>query len=154
MVKERPHVNLWRNLPNHSQISRVAVAARIYIKASGLPRRYPRPYLTRAMDSMKQKQANPIDPNIVIDDVQLGIWRIRVGKTPRWNLRRHFDSITSAYPLFHRLCGDIFSLSPRIFVFFLVCQIWSGVEDAILMHLSSSLLRMVSQSNRFALCTV
>ena len=96
------------------------------------------------MDSVKEKEAIPTDPNIVIEDVQLGIWRMRVGNTPGWNIRRNFESITSAYPLFHRLCRDIFSLSPRIFVFFLVCQIWDGVEDAISMHLSSSLLQMVS----------
>jgi len=96
------------------------------------------------MDSTKEKETLPIDPKIVIDDVPLGIWRIRVGNTPGWNLRRCFNTLASAYPLFHRLCRDIFSLSPRVFVFFLVCQIWNGVEEAILMHLSTSLLRMVS----------
>jgi hypothetical protein len=101
----------------------------------------------KQMDVKKEKQPTPNGPKIIIDDIRLGVWRLKVGNTPGWILRRHFDSITSAYPLFHRLCSDIFSLSPRIFVFFFVCQFWSGIEDAVLMHLSSSLLRMVKESN-------
>lgn len=95
------------------------------------------------MDVMKEKQSTPNGPKIIIDDIQLGVWRLKVGKPPGWVLRQHFNSITSAYPLFRRLCRDIFSLSPRIFVSFFVCQFWSGIEDAVLTHLSSSLLRMV-----------
>jgi hypothetical protein len=102
------------------------------------------------MDTKKEKETNPIDSNIVIEDIQLGIWRIRTGSTPGWNLRHRFDTLASAYPFFQRLCRDIYSLSPRTFVFFLVCQIWAGVEDALSMHLSSSLLRMARKSSRHA----
>jgi len=104
---------------------------------------------------MKEKRPNPNDPKIIIDDIQLGVWRLKIGITPGWVLQRQFDSITSAYPLIRRLCTDIFFLSPRVFVFFFVCQFWSGIEDAVLMHYSSSLLRMVKRSNhsRFIVLT-
>jgi len=97
------------------------------------------------MDVVNEKQPpTPLNgPKINIDDIQLGVWRLKVGKPSGGVLRQHFDSITLAYPLFYRLCSDMFSLSPRIFLFFFVCQFWTGIEAAVSMHLSSSLLRMV-----------
>ncbi|KIM46798.1 hypothetical protein M413DRAFT_440368 [Hebeloma cylindrosporum] len=95
------------------------------------------------MEVMKEKQPTLKASKIIIDDIQLGVWRLKVGETSGWSLRGQLDSITSAYPLFYRLFSDVFSLSPRIFTLFFVCQLWSGIEDAVLMHLSSSLLRMI-----------
>lgn len=94
-----------------------------------------------------EKPKAHVDSDIVIEEVQLGLWKLKVGHPPTLSLRRHLDNIKSAYPLYSRLFLDIYRISPRLFAFFIMCQVWKGVEDAILMHLSSSLLsrvRMIS----------
>jgi hypothetical protein len=105
------------------------------------------------------------DSDIIIEDLRLGVWNLRIAKTAghQW-----WREIKSARPLFFRLCSDIFTLEPlrlasrlssvfeaktdlsplairkpRLFTIFLFCQIWQGVEDTLLMHFSSLLLRRV-----------
>jgi hypothetical protein len=90
-----------------------------------------------------EKQKVHVDSDVVIEEVQLGLWKVKVGHPPSLTLRRLLDNIKSAYPLYSRLFLDIYRISPRLFTFFLMCQVWKGVEDAILMHLSSSLLSRV-----------
>ncbi|KDR69212.1 hypothetical protein GALMADRAFT_924742 [Galerina marginata CBS 339.88] len=94
-------------------------------------------------NSLSDDKKPPVNPDIVIEDYRLGFWNVKVGTTRNFFYGRHLEEIKAAYPLFRRLFQDVYSLSPRLFMFFLLCRIWSGVEDAILMHLSSSLLRMV-----------
>ena len=77
--------------------------------------------------------------NIIIESLRLGVWNLRIAKTTGLQ----FTQIKSVLPLFYRLCSDIFTLAPRLFTFFVFCQIWQGVEDAFLMHFSSLLLRRV-----------
>jgi hypothetical protein len=90
-----------------------------------------------------EKQKVHVDSDIIIEEVQLGLWKLKLGHPPSLNLRRLLDSIKSAYPLYSRLFLDIYRISPRHFTFFLMCQAWKGVEAAILLHLSSSLLSQV-----------
>ncbi|KAF8194623.1 hypothetical protein BJ912DRAFT_1040726 [Pholiota molesta] len=92
-----------------------------------------------------EKQKVHVDSDIIIEEVQLGLWKLKLGHPPSLNLRRLLDIIKSAYPLYSRLFLDIYRISPRHFTFFLMCQAWKGVEAAILLHLSSSLLSQVEQ---------
>jgi len=100
-----------------------------------------------SVTSEKREASDSKDDKPIIEEYRLGIWSLKIGKPARFNFGRQFEDIKLAYPLFHQLVRDIYSLAPRMFVFFLVAQVWSGVEDAILMHLSSSLLKSV----RFAI---
>ena len=83
------------------------------------------------------------DSDIIIEDVRLGVWNLRIAKTTGHNLGQWWKDIKSAVPLFYRLCSDIFTLAPRLFTLFVFCQVWQGVEDALLLHFSSLLLRRV-----------
>ena len=83
------------------------------------------------------------DLDVLIEDVRLGVWKLRIDKTTGYNLDQWWKDIKSAVPLYCRLFSDIFTLAPRLFTFFVFCQVWQGVEDALLLHFSSLLLRRV-----------
>ncbi|KAF8163821.1 P-loop containing nucleoside triphosphate hydrolase protein [Crassisporium funariophilum] len=91
----------------------------------------------------KNEKKPLVDADIVIEDIRLGVWTLKLAKPSGMNLQKYWDDIRSAYPLLRRLCGDIYSLAPRLFIFYIICQMWSGVEEALLMHFSSSLLRTI-----------
>jgi hypothetical protein len=87
---------------------------------------------------MTVAEKSKADWNIITENLRLGVWNLKIAKTTsRWR------DIKSAVPLFYRLCSDIFILAPRLFTFFVFCQIWQGVEGALSMHFSSLLLRRV-----------
>ena len=86
----------------------------------------------------KEESKAHSNANIIIETVRLGIWKIRIAKTSHT-----LSQIKSAVPLLYRLCSDIFTLAPRLFTFFIFCKIWEGVNDSLLMHFSSLLLRRV-----------
>jgi hypothetical protein len=94
---------------------------------------------------MTGTEKSKTDSNIVIENIRLGVWNLKIAKTsnhmsiqPEW-----WRDIKSVVPLFYRLCSDIFTLAPRLFIFFIFCQIWHGVEVALLMHFSNLLLQQV-----------
>ena len=92
------------------------------------------------MTAAEKSKANS---NIIIENLRLGVWNLKIARTSGHKLVQWWTDIKAAVPLFHRLCSDIFALSPRLFTLFVFCQIWQGVEDALLMHFSSLLLRRV-----------
>ena len=83
------------------------------------------------------------DSNIVIENLRLGVWNLKIAKTTGFKIVQWWTDTKSAVPLLYRLCSDVFSLAPRLFTLFLFCQIWKGVEDALSMYFSSLLLRQV-----------
>ena len=92
-----------------------------------------------------EKEKSKTDSNITIENIRLGVWNLKIARTsdrmsiqPEW-----WKDIKSSVPLFYRLCSDIFTLAPRLFIFFIFYQIWHGVEGALLMHFSNLLLRQV-----------
>lgn len=85
------------------------------------------------------------ESNIIIENLRLGVWNLKVAKTTGHMLIQWWKDVRSGVPLFYRLASDIFTLAPRLFTFFVFCQFWEGIEDALLMHFSSSLLRRVCQ---------
>ena len=91
---------------------------------------------------MTAAEKSKTDPNITIENLRLGVWTLKIGKTSGHKLFQWWTDIKSL-PLFYRLCSDIFSLAPRLFTFFVLCVIWQGLEEALLMHFSSLLLRRV-----------
>ena len=93
------------------------------------------PHLTM---TAKEKSKVHSNANIIIETFRLGGWKFRIAKTSQ-----KLAQIKSAVPLCYRLCSDIFTLEPRLFTFFIFCKIWEGVNDSLLMHFSSLLLRRV-----------
>jgi hypothetical protein len=92
---------------------------------------------------MTAAEKSKTHPNIIIENIKLGEWNFKIAKISGHMLIQWWRDIKSAVPLFYRLCSDIFTLAPRLFIFYILCQIWRGVEGALLMHFSNLLLRRV-----------
>lgn len=75
---------------------------------------------------------------------QYGIWHVL--STPeglREKYRRLFLESPKALPSLYKLLRDIYCLSPMQFILFSSFQIWTGCQEAVKMHFSSQVLRMV-----------
>lgn len=92
---------------------------------------------------MTAAEKSKTDSNIVIENLRLGVWNLKIAKTTGLKLVQWWTDIKSAVPLLYRLFSEVFSLAPRLFTLFLFCQIWKGVEDALSMYFSGLLLRQV-----------
>lgn len=81
--------------------------------------------------------------NIKIDELQLGIWKMKLAPEPGLNLSKRWEAITTGFPLFVRLVTDIFHLAPKLLILLVFCQIWSAVQDTLLLQQSNNLLKTV-----------
>ncbi|PPR06482.1 hypothetical protein CVT24_002568 [Panaeolus cyanescens] len=84
--------------------------------------------------------------DITVSSHLFGVWRLKVAHPNNplamGSLKYHRDFIQSL-PLFLRLARDIYDVSPRLFVIYLAGQVWSGVDETLLMHFSGVLLKTV-----------
>lgn len=111
----------------------------------------PRPDHT---NKSKVSSERPTNAKYVIDELQLGIWKVflatqkRVG---RWGL---LPEIWETYPLIMRLVVDIYKLAPRLLYLLLLSKCWNGIKLALEMRLENMLLAQVSKPYRcpIALC--
>jgi hypothetical protein len=92
---------------------------------------------------MTAAEKSKTDSNIIIENIRLGVWNLKIAKTSGNMLIQWWRDINSAVPIIYRLFSDIFTLAPRLSTFFVFCKIWEGVEDALLTYFSSLLLRRV-----------
>ncbi|RDB22985.1 putative multidrug export ATP-binding/permease protein YgaD [Hypsizygus marmoreus] len=97
--------------------------------------------MTKSIDE-KPVTSKPITNDSVFS-TQIGIWQFWTVKSSRLNPRRQWDEIASGLRLLRRLATEIFLISPWMLILFILSKIWSGVESAVLMHLSSRLLRII-----------
>ncbi|KAH9484595.1 ATP-dependent lipid A-core flippase [Psilocybe cubensis] len=81
--------------------------------------------------------------NVRIDEFQLGVWRFKIATETGFNPQKYWEDVKVSLPLFFRLAVDVFTISPRLFTIYIVCQIWQGIEDTILLQLSNNLLKTV-----------
>ncbi|KAF9445376.1 P-loop containing nucleoside triphosphate hydrolase protein, partial [Macrolepiota fuliginosa MF-IS2] len=73
-----------------------------------------------------------------------GIWEVlRMKEGHRDSYRRFFHDAPKSVPAFYRLVQDIYSSSPPLCILFIFSQLWIGCEDAVKMHFSSQLLKMI-----------
>ena len=82
-----------------------------------------------------------------LSTLQMGIWQFSTPKETGWSFGIRWDEVRSTWTLLRRLALEIYALCPGLLVLFVLSKIWGGVEDALLMHLSSRLLRIVSHPN-------
>ncbi|KDR69213.1 hypothetical protein GALMADRAFT_256051 [Galerina marginata CBS 339.88] len=80
---------------------------------------------------------------VAFEELQLGVWYLKFTSGDSLDPRKHWDDLKSALPLFRRLTTEIFSVAPGLFTIYILCLVWQGVEDSLLMHLSNQLLRTV-----------
>ncbi|CAA7271192.1 unnamed protein product [Cyclocybe aegerita] len=100
-----------------------------------------------APEKMARKpSASEVQPKHGIRETRLGVWILKVAHDPRLvgaTGRKHYEDLKSTLPLLRLLASDIYGVAPRYFVLFLLCQVWQGIEDAVLMFFSNLLLTTV-----------
>lgn len=82
-----------------------------------------------------------------VDDivsVQLGIWQVLTLKGSTFDSKQWRDDIVTGSTHFFQLLWDMYRLSPGMLTLFMLTKAWGGIEAAVLMHLSSRLLQIVS----------
>lgn len=84
-----------------------------------------------------------LDSEPSLTTVQLGVWRLSMLEEPPFNFRKQWNDLFSAVPLLKRLSMEIYRIEPLLFFLFVVSKIWAGVESAVLLFLSSRLLKIV-----------
>jgi hypothetical protein len=92
---------------------------------------------------MRLSSESSSDKTIVHEKV-IGVWQFSTLKEIAWNPLVTWTELTSAFYLFRRLALEIYALAPGLLSLYIFSKIWYGIESAILLHLSSHLLQIVS----------
>jgi hypothetical protein len=79
---------------------------------------------------------------------QIGVWQFSTLKNIGWNPKLPLAEVLSAFALFRRLALEIYAIAPGLLSLYILSSIWSGIENALLLHLSSRLLQIVSRPTR------
>ena len=79
-------------------------------------------------------------------EFNLGVWRVVLAhgsffSLPGIDYRR---DIMNTIQLLHRICGDLYAISPPMFLFMILAHFWYAVEDTLSLYFSSQLLFHVS----------
>ncbi|KAF9458571.1 hypothetical protein BDZ94DRAFT_83031 [Collybia nuda] len=105
------------------------------------------------MGQIDEKRTEPTKPQVVgvakdnIDDListtQLGVWEVLTLKGTPLRLRQLRDEFVTGSVQFYELWCEMYRLSPGMLILFTLSKTWSGIEAAVLMHLSSRLLHII-----------
>ncbi|TEB23738.1 P-loop containing nucleoside triphosphate hydrolase protein [Coprinellus micaceus] len=93
--------------------------------------------------------SNPIEPDkyadVVLQQEQLGIYRLvfATSKNKRMLLMNEIQDMRHSAPHLVRLFKDVYGLSPSLFGYVILGKVWAGLEDALLVYLSTRLLRVI-----------
>ena len=79
--------------------------------------------------------------------IQLGVWRILLQKESPLDFQKQWSNLFSTISLIHRFATEIFHLGPWLFISFIVSKVWTGIESALLLYLSSRILTIVSRAS-------
>ncbi|KAJ2935697.1 hypothetical protein H1R20_g1395, partial [Candolleomyces eurysporus] len=94
-----------------------------------------------------EKKDGPSEPskfdNVVIESQQLGVWRLVFASNKRIRLGQYYEEFQTSTSYMIRLFSDVYATAPGLFVLFMCLRIWQGFEEALLMHLSTRILRAI-----------
>ncbi|KAK0205840.1 hypothetical protein DFS33DRAFT_535802 [Desarmillaria ectypa] len=94
-------------------------------------------------------RTNKTQPSSVqVETIQLGVWKLLLAKSSvnPLNIFKWWNSVASSFPFLKRLAIDIYTLDPWLSVLYVLSTIWSGVESAVSLYLSSRLLKTIEAS--------
>jgi len=76
----------------------------------------------------------------------LGVWRVVLAHGSFFNLPgiKYHQDIMNIIPLLRRACGDLYAISPPMFLFMVLAHFWYAVEGTLSLYFSSQLLFHVS----------
>jgi hypothetical protein len=97
------------------------------------------------MDSPNIQEKPNSEKNTLDETVssQIGVWEFTSLKDVGWSLKLPLADLKSGFVLFRRLALEIYFLAPGLLSLYILSKIWDGIEDALLLHLSSRLLQIV-----------
>ncbi|KAK0430913.1 hypothetical protein EV421DRAFT_1912390 [Armillaria borealis] len=78
-----------------------------------------------------------------LETFQLGVWNVSLLKRAPLNFGKQFLAFKEAFGYFKRLAIDVYTLKPMLATFFILNELWSGVQTALLLYLSSQILRII-----------
>lgn len=83
--------------------------------------------------------------DVTIQTLQLGVYHVAIATSREkfWQWGKWNKDFKESMPYVLRLLQDIHLVAPTLFLWFMLAKIWAGVESALLMHLSTSMLRAV-----------
>ncbi|KAF6749019.1 P-loop containing nucleoside triphosphate hydrolase protein [Ephemerocybe angulata] len=96
-------------------------------------------------DTAEKTKTSSEYEDVVIEEEQLGIYRLLVAttKSTRRQYQKNLEEIQASIPHLVSLFKDIYALSQILFICVLLSRVWQGLEDALLMHLSTRMLRVI-----------
>lgn len=84
-----------------------------------------------------------LTPKERLETIELGVWKVSFLKSTPFNVRERISDFGSAFPYFHRLALEVYTLEPVLAILFVLNRLWKAVEGALLLYLSSRILRIV-----------
>ncbi|KAF9525800.1 P-loop containing nucleoside triphosphate hydrolase protein [Crepidotus variabilis] len=102
-----------------------------------------KPQQSVSEEQKSNESKNEADTKFTLHESQVGIWKLVVGNNVATNLFTEAKAVKEAVPLFLVLVANIYAAAPYQFLMFTLCQLWYGIEDAIQMHISSTLLHKI-----------
>ncbi|KAK0205768.1 P-loop containing nucleoside triphosphate hydrolase protein [Desarmillaria ectypa] len=78
-----------------------------------------------------------------VETIALGVWKVSFLQSTPFNVRKQISDLGSAFPYFHRLAIEVYTLEPVLVMFFVLNKLWKGVEGALLLYFSSRILRII-----------
>ncbi|PBK82608.1 hypothetical protein ARMGADRAFT_731053 [Armillaria gallica] len=100
-------------------------------------------YPSRFSHPTAQKEKLGTDERRRLETFQLGIWKVSILKSTPLNFRKKFLDLKEAFGYFKRLAIDVYTLEHTLATFFVLNELWSGVQNALLLYLSSQMLRTI-----------
>ncbi|KAI6043334.1 hypothetical protein EDC04DRAFT_748271 [Pisolithus marmoratus] len=89
----------------------------------------------------------PFKTNSKYTEIRLGVWRLVIANDSLSFLKlpglRSYHDIVNVTPLIRRACGDLYTISPLMFLFLIFARLWSAMEDTLSLYFSSRLLTYI-----------
>ncbi|KAI6115405.1 P-loop containing nucleoside triphosphate hydrolase protein [Pisolithus croceorrhizus] len=87
--------------------------------------------------------------NLKYTEIRLGVWRLVIANDSLSFLSlpglRHYHDIVNVIPLVRRAWGDLYTISPPMFLFVVLAKLWSAMDDTLSLYFSSKLLTYIER---------
>ncbi|KAF7369845.1 P-loop containing nucleoside triphosphate hydrolase protein [Mycena sanguinolenta] len=96
----------------------------------------------------KDALSPPVDETDAFTTLNLGVWRVLLPKEivsggVISTTKQKWNSIVLAYPVVRKFFGQIYQLSPQLFVLLILLKLWGEVESVLVLYVSDRLLRII-----------
>jgi hypothetical protein len=112
----------------------------------------PEPSKDAHSDDKKTKGPETPEYEKYLTSLQLGVRTIWMQKEDhRSSIKANVLEFWRKVPLIRRFLLEVFWINPRLFTMYILMRFCSGIENAVLLYLTSQFLALVSRSSKFTL---